>query len=75
MAVASRWVVERFNVIRNVGNGNFPILVDSLFDALFLQTAEEEFGDRVVPAISLPAHTRFETVRFAEASPIVTSVL
>src|SRR5664279_301015 len=56
MAVASRWIVERFNVIRNVGNCNFPILVDSLFDALFLQTAEERFGDRVIPAISPPAH-------------------
>src|SRR5665213_3238016 len=75
MAVASRRIVERFNVIRNVGNGNFPILVDSLFDALFLQTTEESFCDRVVPAISPPAHTWFETLRFAEASPIVTSIL
>ena len=75
MAVASHWVVERFNVIRSVGNGNFPILVDSLFDAHFLQTAEERFGNRVVPAVSPPAHAWFETIRFAEASPIATTIL
>lgn len=48
MAVASRLIVERFDVVRNVCDGNFPVLVDSLFDALFLQTAEERFGERIV---------------------------
>lgn len=75
MAVASRWIVERFNVFINFGRGNFPIFVDSLFDTLFLQTAEEGFGARVIRAISLPVRTWFETVRFALASPIATSAL
>jgi hypothetical protein len=38
-------IVERFDVVRNVGDSNFSVLVDSLFDALFLQTAEEGFCD------------------------------
>jgi hypothetical protein len=75
MAVSSRLIVERFDVVRNVCGSNFSVLVDSLFDALFLQTAEEGFCDRIIPAISPPAHARFETVRLAEAPPIITSVL
>src|ERR1700693_4632610 len=75
MAVASRLIVERFDVVRDVSDRNFPVLVDSFLDALFLQTAEEGLGHRVVPAIPPPAHTRFKAVRFAEAAPIITSVL
>jgi hypothetical protein len=41
MTVASRLIVKRFDVFRNVSGGQLSILVDSLFDALFLQTAEE----------------------------------
>src|SRR6266853_46987 len=47
MAVSSRLIVERFDVVRNVCGSNFSVLVDSLFDALFLQTAEEGFCDRI----------------------------
>ena len=75
MAVASRLIVERFDVVRNIASGNFSVLVDPLLDALLLQTAEERFGDRIVPTVSPPAHAWFETVRAAEAPPIITPVL
>ena len=47
MAVASRLIVERFDVVRNIASGNFSVLVDPLLDALLLQTAEERLGDRI----------------------------
>lgn len=71
----SRLIVERFDVVRNVCSGNFSVFVDPLLDSLLLQTAKEGFCDRVVPAVSPPAHAWFETVRLAEASPTATSVL
>jgi len=55
--VPSGWIVERFYVFRDLGVGDGAILVDPLLDVLLLQTAEERFGDRVIPAISFSAHT------------------
>ena len=75
MAVASRWIVERLDVVSDVSDREFPVLVDSFLDALFLQTAEEGLGHRIVIAVPAPAHARFKAVRFAETSPIITSIL
>jgi hypothetical protein len=36
MAVASCWIVERFNVVSDVSERKFPVLVDSFLDALLL---------------------------------------
>src|SRR4029453_530814 len=75
MAVASRWIVERFDVVSDVSDRKFPVLVDPFLDALFLQTGEEGLGYRVVIAVSASAHARFKAVRFADAAPIIASVL
>jgi hypothetical protein len=41
MAVASDPVIERFNVIEDIGTGHIVGFVDPFYDALFFQRAEE----------------------------------
>jgi hypothetical protein len=57
----------------HLGDREFPVLVDLLLDSFLLQAAEEGLGDGIVPAIALPAHTRFEMVRTAESTPRVAA--
>lgn len=68
-------IVERLDVVGHVRDREFAVLVDLFFDSLLLQAAEERLGDGVVPAIALPAHTRFEMSRTAESSPRVAAEL
>lgn len=41
MAVSRGTIIEQFDVIGDLGRGNFPRMIDVLLDPLFLQTAEE----------------------------------
>ena len=75
MAVASDSIVESIDVVGHVGNRELPVLVDLFLDPLLLQAAEEGLGDGVVPAIALPAHTRFKMVRTAESAPRIAAKL
>jgi hypothetical protein len=75
VAVATGSIVERFDVVGDLREGQLPILVDLLLDAFLLQAAEERFRNRVVPAVSATAHARPQSIGSAEALPIVTSVL
>ena len=74
MAVTSGSIVEGIDVVGHVRDRELSVLVDLLLDSLFLQAAEEGLGDSVVPAVALPAHTRFETIRTAESAPRVAVV-
>src|SRR5687768_17225379 len=71
----SGWIVEVVDVARYIRDREFSVPVDVLLDTLLLQAAEEGFGNRVVPAIALPAHARLESIGMAEATPGVASVL
>jgi hypothetical protein len=51
MAVTSRSIVERIDVVSHIGNGELSVLVDLLLDAFLLQTAEKGLGDGIVPAM------------------------
>jgi hypothetical protein len=75
VAVTSRSVVEGIEVVGHIGDRKLSVLVDLLLDSFFLQAAEEGLGDGVVPAVALPAHTRFEVIRTAEPTPRVAAVL
>lgn len=44
MAVAAGSVVERFDVVEDIGARQIPSLVDALLDAFLLQAAEEGLG-------------------------------
>jgi len=73
--VASDAIVEGIDVVGHVGDRQFSVLVDLLLDSFLLQAAEERLGDRIVPAIALPAHARLEMIRTAESAPRVTAEL
>lgn len=49
--------------------------VDALLDVFFLQAAEEEFCDSIVPAVSSAAHAELEINAATKATPIVTTLL
>ena len=59
----------------NVRDSQLPILVDLFLNSLLFQTAEERFGDGIVPAVALPAHARLEVIGAAEPAPRVAAVL
>ena len=49
-------IVETLNVIKHIRLGVLPGGVDQAFDSLFLQSAEERFGNRIVPTVPSTAH-------------------
>lgn len=49
-------VVERLDVIKDVGNGFGPRAVAGAMHPLILQAAKETLARRVIPAIPLAAH-------------------
>lgn len=67
MAVPSRPIVEGIDVVCQVGNRKLSVLGDLLLDPFLLQAAKEGLRDGVVPAVALPAHTRFEMIRSTSA--------
>ena len=52
MAMATRAVVEVFDVGGDIRKGEFPTPIDVLLDSFLLQAAEEGLRDRIVPAVS-----------------------
>jgi hypothetical protein len=75
MTVPTSSIVERLNVVRDLGLRDLSVLEDSLLDQLFLETPEEGFRHGIVPAISSSAHTWLEMIGATKASPIVAPVL
>lgn len=75
MAVAAGSVVERFDVVEDIGARQIPSLVDALLDAFLLQAAEEGLGNGIVPAVASPAHARLKVVGCAESPEVVASIL
>jgi len=49
--MAPRTIVEGLDVVGHVGHREVAASVDVLLDAFLLETAEERFGDCVVPAV------------------------
>jgi hypothetical protein len=56
MFVTSNWIVEAFNVLKDLRLGLLPCFVNPLFDLLTLQVTEERFSHRVVPTVASLAH-------------------
>ena len=75
MAVPPGPIVKDFDVIEDVGPGQVPGFIDAFADALLFQAAEERFGNGIVPTISTSAHARLEVVGFAEATPVIATIL
>jgi hypothetical protein len=75
MAVSTGAIVEHLDVIVDLGIGDIPSLVDSLFDPLLLQAAKKRFGHCVIPAVSTPAHTGLKMMLMAEAPPRIAAKL
>lgn len=68
-------IVECLDVVGHVCSRQLSGLVDAFFDTLLLQTCEEGFSDRVVPAVSFSAHARLESIRSTEAPPVIAAIL
>src|SRR5262245_46420553 len=75
MAVTTRSIVEGIDVVGQVGDRQLSVLINLLLDSFLLQAAEERLSDGIVPAVTVPAHTRLEAIRAAESSPRVAAVL
>jgi hypothetical protein len=73
--MTTRSIVKRVDVITDIGERQFTILVDLLLDALFLQAAEEGLRDGIVPTVALATHARLEPIGSTEPSPRVATVL
>ncbi len=58
MTVTPRAIVERLDVIEDVGLREFSRPVDPPSNPLFLQAAKEGLDDGVVPAVASTAHAR-----------------
>jgi hypothetical protein len=72
--MAKGGIVERFNVVSDIGLCEFSILVDSLFDSFFLQTAEKRLGNRIIPAVATTTDARLKMVGSAESLPVIASI-
>jgi len=73
--MASRSIVEHFDVLEDIGPREIARSIDLLPDSLLLQAAEERIRNRVVPAVPSAAHAGNELVRLAETDPVVAAVL
>ena len=75
MAVTSRPIVERFDVVGDVLRSGLSVFVNVLLDPFLLETSEERFSNSIVPTVSAATHAGFEMVGFAEPSPSVAAIL
>ncbi len=73
MAVSAGAIVKHFDVVEDMGPGHITGLVYPPLDAFLFQTAEEGFGNGVIPAVSPSTHARLELVGFAKAHPVVAA--
>jgi hypothetical protein len=73
--VTPRSIVERFDVVRDIGPRDLSVLVDSLLDPFLLQAAEERLCNRIVPAVAPSPHAGLKMIGSAKAPPVVASVL
>lgn len=56
MAVTPDWIVEHYDVVTHILEGQRAGYINALPNAFLLQAREEGFGDRVIPgAASRPA--------------------
>ena len=67
MAMSSRFIIERLDIVGYIRERKLTVFVDVLFDPFFLQATEEGFGYRVVPAVTFAAHARGKSVGTTEA--------
>ena len=67
--MAAGSIVERLDVVEDVGTGPIAGLVDTVFDPFLFQTAEERFGYGVIPTVAAPAHARFQSVYLTGGIP------
>ncbi len=75
MFVTPNWIVEAFNVLKDLRPGLLPCFVNPLFDFFALQVTEKRFGHRVIPAVTPSAHARTQTVFLAPAAELITAKL
>jgi hypothetical protein len=54
--VTPNWIVEAFNILKDLRPGLLPRFVILLFGFFTLQVTEERFGHRVFPAVTPSAH-------------------
>ena len=75
MTMTARLIVERVDIIGDVGQRQRSVLVDLLSDPFLLQTTEEGLDHGIVPAVPLPTHARLQVVRAAKTPPRVAAEL
>lgn len=75
MAVASDSILEHLDGVEDVSSRERACAVDFSSGSLFFKAAEERFSDRIVPTVTAAAHAGIELVLFAEAEPVIASVL
>ncbi len=58
VAVTSSSIIERLDVIKDIGSCQVSGFIYALLDTLLFQAAEERFGNGVIPAVTTTAHAR-----------------
>ena len=75
MFVTPNWIVEVFNVLKDLRPGLLPCFINPLFDFFNLQVTEERLRHCVVPAVFSSAHAGAQSVVLAPAAELITAKL
>ena len=75
MAMTPDGVIKHLDVIKYVSPGVFPDCVDPARDTLTLKELEKTLNNRIVIAVTTPAHADSEVVSFQEVLPIMACEL
>lgn len=75
MTVSTAAIIEGLDVLVDLSRGDLTGRVDPLPNPLLLHAAKKGFRHRVIPAVTLPAHTGLKVMLPAEAPPRIAAKL
>ena len=75
MPVSSDWVVEHFNIVKDVLPSRFSVFVYPSLNTFTLKELKEAFCNSIVMAVSAPAHAAEQVMRLQKGEPVVAGVL
>jgi len=75
MAVATSWVVERFDVVEHIGACLVAGRIRLSLDSLALEQLEKALDDGVVVAVAASAHAGSQAVGSQKGLPVVAALI
>lgn len=68
-------IIEDLDVVEDICTRQITGFIDSFFDSLLFQAAQDRFDNGIFPAIATTTHAWLKVVDFAKAQPVITTVL